>query len=144
MPDNEFALDYEACRRLLLERLQEPAPGRIQLLTGPRQVGKTTLLLDLTKQLGEATRYVAGDDPQAGLPGFWERVWTEAESRAGRGSAILFFEEMQDSAGWCRRLKGQYYRLLYVRIPLHVVATGSSALRVGSAHGKALPVALSD
>jgi hypothetical protein len=26
--------------RDLLKRLQEPAPGRIQLLTGPRQVGK--------------------------------------------------------------------------------------------------------
>src|SRR5262245_31263874 len=130
MPDNEFALDYEACRRLLLERLQEPAPGRIQLLTGPRQVGKTTLLLDLTKQLGEATRYVAGDDPQAGLPGFWERVWTEAESRAGRGSAILFFDEIQHIADWGRRLKGQYDRLRRLRIPLHVVATGFSALRV--------------
>ena len=53
MVDNDFTLDYDACRRLLLERLQEPAPGRIQLLTGPRQVGKTTLLLDLTKRLGD-------------------------------------------------------------------------------------------
>ena len=41
----ELTGDYAGCRRRLLERLQEPAPGRIQLLTGPRQVGKTTLLL---------------------------------------------------------------------------------------------------
>lgn len=35
------------CREQLLDRLKEPAPGRIQLLTGPRQVGKTTLLLEI-------------------------------------------------------------------------------------------------
>ena len=29
---------------MLLDRLKEAAPGRIQLLTGPRQVGKTTLM----------------------------------------------------------------------------------------------------
>lgn len=95
MLDNDFTLDYDACRRLLLERLQEPAPGRIQLLTGPRQVGKTTLLLDLTKHLGETAQYVAGDDPQAGLPGFWERVWAEAEARARRSPAVLFLDEIQ-------------------------------------------------
>jgi len=120
MPDNKFTLDYDGCRRLLLERLQEPAPGRIQLLIGPRQVGKTTRLLDLTRQLGEAAQYVAGDDPQAGLPSFWERVWTEAEARAGRGSAILFFDEIQHIADWGRRLKGQYDRLRRLRIPLHL------------------------
>ncbi len=90
MLDNDFTLDYDACRRLLLERLQEPAPGRIQLLTGPRQVGKTTLLLDLTKHLGEAAQYVAGDDPQAGLPGFWERVWAGAETRARAAQPFSF------------------------------------------------------
>ena len=138
MTDNEFTLDYDGCRRLLLERLGEPAPGRIQLLTGPRQVGKTTLLLDLTKHLGEAAQYVAGDDPQAGLPGFWERIWADAESRAGHGPAVLLFDEIQHLADWSRRLKGQYDRLRRLRIPLHVVATGSSALRVGSASRESL------
>jgi hypothetical protein len=31
----------------LVERLGEPEPGRIQLPFGPRQVGKTTLLLQV-------------------------------------------------------------------------------------------------
>ena len=34
-----YRLDYARCRKILLERLREPAPGRLQLLTGPRQVG---------------------------------------------------------------------------------------------------------
>lgn len=77
--------DYTACRQLLLRRLQEPTPSRIQLLTGPRQVGKTTLLLEIAAQFGDAAVYAAGDEPDAALPGFWERRFADAEERAHRG-----------------------------------------------------------
>jgi hypothetical protein len=70
----EFKSDYAPCRDLLLKRLQEPAPGRIQLLTGPRQVGKTTLLLEIAAQFGDAAVYAAGDEPDAALPGFWSVI----------------------------------------------------------------------
>jgi len=138
MIDSKYLLDYPSCRRLLLERLREPAPGRIQLLTGPRQVGKTTLLLELAQQFGEAAHYVAGDDPAAGLPGFWERLWTDAETRASRGPAMLFIDEVHHIPEWGKRLKGQYDRLRRQRLPLHVIVTGSSALRVGSSSRESL------
>jgi uncharacterized protein len=127
----EYFLDYRACRSALLKRLREPAPGRIQLLTGPRQVGKTTLLLELADLIGEASYYVAADDPQTGLPGFWERIWTESEMRASKGSGVLFIDEIQHIDDWATRIKGQYDRIKRRNIPLHVVATGSSALRLG-------------
>ena len=85
----EIVSDYTVCRQRLLERLQEPAPGRIQLLTGPRQVGKTTLLLEIAEQFGDAAVYAAGDEPDAALPGFWERRFADAEARARRGTAVL-------------------------------------------------------
>jgi uncharacterized protein len=126
----EFENDFEHCRRRLTERLREPAPGRIQLLTGPRQVGKTTLLLELVRQFGEATVYMAGDEPDAALPGFWERCWAEAENRAQRGTAVLLLDEILQLPEWAVRLKGQWDRVRRRQLPLHVVATGSSALRV--------------
>src|SRR5712692_5907642 len=46
-----YRLSYRECRDLLSQRVAEPAPGRIQLLSGPRQVGKTTLLLELASRL---------------------------------------------------------------------------------------------
>lgn len=138
MTEDEYRLDYGGCRRLLSNRLREPAPGRIQLLTGPRQVGKTTLLLDLAGQLGDSVHYVAADDPQAGLPGFWERMWTDAEMRAHRGGAALFIDEVQHIADWAARIKGQYDRLRRRKIPLHIVATGSSALRLGAGSRESL------
>jgi hypothetical protein len=87
----ELENDLGHCRRRLGERLREPAPGHIQLLTGPRQVGKTTLLLELAREFGGAAIYMAGDEPDAALPGFWERCWTEAEARAQHGTAVLFW-----------------------------------------------------
>lgn len=54
MPIGGFRRSYVECRQLLTERLAEPAPGRIQLLAGPRQVGKTTLLLEVARELGDS------------------------------------------------------------------------------------------
>lgn len=134
----ELKNDFGHCLRLLGERLREPAPGRIQLLTGPRQVGKTTLLLELAREFGDAAVYVAGDEPDAALPGFWERRWTESEGRAQRGTALLLLDEIHHVPDWAARLKGQWDRLRRRHLPLHVVATGSSALRVATGSRESL------
>jgi len=127
---SEFTSDYAPCRDLLLKRLREPAPGRIQLLTGPRQVGKTTLLLEIAAQFGEAAVYAAGDEPDAALPGFWERRRSDAEARARRATAILLLDEIHYLDDWAKQLKGYWDHLRRQAIPVHIVATGSSALRV--------------
>lgn len=80
MTGNLPRLDYIGCREALRRRLAEPAPGRIQLVTGPRQVGKTTLLLELTAELGERATCIAADGPEAALPGFWERLWNRSSA----------------------------------------------------------------
>jgi len=126
----ELRNDFNHCRELLLQRLRERAPGRIQLLTGPRQVGKTTLLLEIAGQFGDAAIYAAGDEPDAALPGFWERRWADAEARAQRGTAVLLLDEIHHLSDWAKRLKGYWDRQHRRRAPIHVVATGSSALRV--------------
>ena len=128
MANTEFRLDYAACRAHLTRRLAEPAPGRLQLLTGPRQVGKTTLLLDIAKQYEPIAVYAPCDSPEAALPGFWERLWrqTTAIARTQR-KAILLLDEVQHVGGWATRLKAEWDRLRRQRIPIHAVATGSSA-----------------
>ncbi len=133
MVDKKNMFAYSDCRDLLRRRLAEPAPGRIQLLTGPRQIGKTTLLLELHEASKEASVYVAADGPEAGLPGFWERTWRNAEERGrSHGGAVLFIDEIQHLDQWAARLKSQWDRIRRRKIPLHVVATGSSALRLGA------------
>ena len=131
MTDNTFRLGYRACQDLLAHRTQEPAPGLVQLLVGPRQVGKTTLLLDLVRRLGPVADYVAMDGPEAVLPGFWERVWSRADATvATHGRAVVLLDEVHLLPDWAARLKGQFDRIRRRHLPINVVATGSSSLRL--------------
>lgn len=139
MSEDAFRLDQAACRALLSRRLAEPAPGRIQLLAGPRQVGKTTLLLELAAALGPRATYAAADAPEAALPGFWERTLARAEEAAASGpGAVLFLDEAHLLHDWAGRLKGAWDRLRRRRIPLHLVASGSSALHLASGSRESL------
>ena len=117
----------------LERRLQEPAAGRVQLLTGPRQVGKTTLLGEIEQEWKGRALYVAADAPEASLPGWWERQWQRARELAtGSRSAVLLLDEVQYLPDWSRLLKHESDRLRRERLPLRVVVTGSSALQLGA------------
>jgi uncharacterized protein len=131
MIDSGFRLGYSAALDLLVRRLDEPPPGRIQLLVGPRQVGKTTLLLELARRLGNAACYEAADGPEAALPGFWEHLWNRAEAAARQqGRFVVLLDEAHLLAGWPSRLKGEWDRIRRRHLPIHIVATGSSSLRM--------------
>jgi predicted AAA+ superfamily ATPase len=130
---------YAHCREALLRRLAEPAPAHLQVVTGPRQVGKTTLLLELADRFGDRAQYAACDGPEAALPGFWERVWAAAHLRASAASpAILLLDEVQHVADWAARLKSDWDRVRRTKLPVHVVATGSSALQLGAGSRESL------
>lgn len=139
MPTSDFRLSYQECRDLLARRLAEPAPGRIQLLAGPRQVGKTTLLLEVAEQAGNEAVYAAADAPEATLPGFWERLLARAEeTAAAQGRAILLLDEAHLLHGWAARLKGIWDRFRRKKTPVHIVATGSSALHIAAGSRESL------
>jgi predicted AAA+ superfamily ATPase len=139
MSDTAFRLDHLACRALLAARLEEPAPGRIQLLAGPRQVGKTTLLLELAERLGRRVVYAAADSPEASLPGAWERILARAEAAAAEtGKGVLLLDEAHLLSGWAVRLKAAWDRIQRRRLPLHLVATGSSALHLATGSRESL------
>jgi hypothetical protein len=60
-PNTYGAVLDELRRRLALE-----PDYRVQLLSGPRQVGKTTLLLELARDQPGSAIYAAADAPAAG------------------------------------------------------------------------------
>ena len=139
MATEDFRLGYHACREVLAKRLAEPAPGRIQLLAGPRQVGKTTLLLEIAEQAGKRAVYAAADAPEAVLPGFWERLLGRTEDTAvAQGHAILLLDEAHLLHGWASHLKGVWDRFRRKKTPVHIVATGSSALHLAAGSRESL------
>jgi predicted AAA+ superfamily ATPase len=139
MAAEDARLGYRECRELLARRLSEPAPGRIQLLSGPRQVGKTTLLLELAELLGDITIYAAADSPEARVPGFWERLWGRADEVAvAKGRAVVMLDEAHVLENWTGYLNAQWDRIRRHRLAVHVVATGSSALRLAAGSRESL------
>lgn len=78
----------------LQRRLGDPPPGRVQVLTGPRQVGKTSLLLELASSLPNAIHH-AVDTPEAVMPGWWEAICRDVESRLKLGPAVVLLDEIQ-------------------------------------------------
>lgn len=127
-----FPHAYSAVRETLLGRLGEDPPGRIQLVFGPRQVGKTHLLLEVAKRLEGRALYAPADTAAAGLSGWWEAQCAEAERLAQqRGSAFLLLDEIHSLPEWQRKLKVEHDRIARGNLPIHVVATGSSSLQLG-------------
>ncbi len=123
---------YTAISDLLDRRLSEAAPARVQILTGPRQVGKTHLLRGLVERFGELGIYGAADSPEAALAGWWELQWRQAERLASPGApALLVIDEIHYLRDWSRKLKAEYDALLARNAPVHVVVSGSSSLRLG-------------
>jgi len=102
-------------------------------------VGKTTLLLELAREAGATALYAACDGPEAALPGFWEGVWTRAEATArAHGRVVVLLDEAHVLGDWAARLKGEWDRVRRRQVPIHVVATGSSALRLASGSRESL------
>lgn len=132
-------MDYQECRAALRARVAEAAPAWIQLLAGPRQVGKTTLLLELERELAPRALYGACDGPEATLPGFWQRLWAQAEEVARtKGPGVLLLDEVHFMGDWAARLKSEWDRLRRHRVPLNVVAIGSSALKLAAGSRESL------
>jgi predicted AAA+ superfamily ATPase len=132
MIDTSSATGYLAVQHNLQARLREPPPGKLQLLVGPRQVGKTTLLLSLAREWKDRCLYARADAPEAALPSWADQIWRQAEELTRRGSALLLLDEIQYLPKWSQWLKARFDRTVRDRLPLHVVATGSSALKVGA------------
>ena len=117
---------------ILARRLAEPRRF-IQAVTGPRQVGKTTLVQHVTAASGLPTRFAAADEPTLRGPGWLEQQWEAArlEARdAGRWGALLVLDEIQKVPGWSEAVKRLWDEDTRLRRALKVVILGPAPLLV--------------
>ncbi len=124
--------NYHEVRDELVARLKDPAPGRVQILSGPRQVGKTTLLLELAAEFAGRAHYVTADTMEAQVSGWWEQLIRQAEARARQtGGDVLLVDEISYLPDWARHLKSAADKIWRLKTPLHLVVSGSSAIHLG-------------
>jgi len=80
----------------LERRLSEPRRF-VQVVAGPRQVGKSTLMQQVTAALEVPIRHASADEPTLRAAGWIDQQWQAARLDAGanRRGAVLALDEIQ-------------------------------------------------
>ena len=123
-----------------LARVQEERRF-IQVLAGPRQVGKTTLARQVLEAAGLASHYASADDPAPRDRAWIEAQWEIGRLRArdaGRPGALLVLDEVQKVGGWSNTVKRLWDEDTAARLSLRVLVPGSAPLLVQRGLGESL------
>ena len=116
--------------KVLVARLKEPRRF-LQVVAGPRQVGKTTLVRQALALCGRRVRYASADEPALRGSGWIEQQWAAARlvaREAGRGGAVLALDEIQKISGLSESVKRLWDEDTADGLPLRVVVLGSAPL----------------
>ena len=117
---------------LLARRLAEPRRF-IQAVTGPRQVGKTTLVQRVVEKSGLQSRFTSADEPTLRGHDWIEQQWEAARLAvhdAPRRGAVLVLDEIQKISGWSETVKRLWDEDTRARRSLKVVVLGSAPLLI--------------
>ena len=116
----------------LLGRLREPRRF-IQVIAGPRQVGKTTLARQVLEAAGLPSHFASADEA-IGFDVGWIRAQWEVGRRLAAerptDAAVLVLDEVQKVPRWSDTVKGLWDADSASGAQLHVVVLGSSPLLV--------------
>src|SRR5881394_3431298 len=88
----------------LARRLAEPRRF-IQVVAGARQVGKTTLVQQVTEAANVPVRYASADEPTLRGAEWIAQQWEASRLSADSGGAILVLDEVQKAANWSEAVK---------------------------------------
>jgi predicted AAA+ superfamily ATPase len=128
-PNPSFQRDYAVP---LAARLREPRRF-LQVLAGPRQVGKTTMVQQVLAAFEGRSVFVSADEPAlrdtAWVAAQWERARLVAKD-AGKRGAVLVLDEVQKIPAWSEAVKRLWDEDTRTRIPLRIVLLGSAPLLV--------------
>lgn len=118
-------------KQILADRLEKEERKFIQVIYGPRQVGKTTLVSQFASQTQIPVHYASADSvisPQ----GIWiSQQWETARfllSTSGKNEAILIIDEIQKIDNWSETIKKEWDYDSLRGLPMKVVLLGSSRL----------------
>jgi predicted AAA+ superfamily ATPase len=106
----------------------------LQVLAGPRQVGKTTLARQVMEALTLPSHYASADEPTLRDRAWIEQQWDLGRLRARETEApegaLLILDEIQKVPGWSEVVKWLWDDDTAAGLPLKVVLLGSAPLLV--------------
>ena len=115
---------------MLASRLIEPRRF-LQVVAGPRQVGKSTLVQQVTDDLDLPVRYASADEPTLRGGDWISQQWDAARlDIAGKPGAVLVLDEIQKIPAWSETVKRLWDEDTRRKRPLKVVLLGSAPLLI--------------
>ena len=108
----------------IVSRIEEPRKF-IQVLLGPRQVGKTTLALQLEKVIKIPFNYVSADSATLEDASWIKAAWDNARQKS-RKEGLLVIDEIQKIPQWSEIIKQLWDEDSKNKINLKVILLGSS------------------
>ena len=104
---------YRPIFQVLVRRLKEPRQF-IQVLSGPRQSGKTTLIRQVIDSLEIQSHYASADEPFLQAQSWIEEQWNTARLMAKKSrNMLLVLDEIQKIplwSGYCEKSLGRRHK----------------------------------
>ncbi|GAB6059113.1 ATP-binding protein [Desulfonatronum parangueonense] len=113
----------------LARRLAEPR-RYIQVVTGARQVGKTTLVQQVIQGLERPVRFVSADEPTLRDGAWLRQQWEAARVETGSEGGLLVVDEVQKVEHWSETVKHLWDEDTRHGRTLRVVLLGSAPLMI--------------
>ncbi|MEZ7874228.1 MAG: ATP-binding protein [Bacteroidales bacterium] len=118
--------------KLIKPRIEEPRKF-IQVILGPRQVGKTTMITQLLSQISIPNLYESADAISATNSAWLMQVWESARLRlkaSGASEFLIVIDEIQKIDNWSEIVKQQWDKDTRENINIKVILLGSSRLLI--------------
>ena len=114
----------------LKERLKEPR-NKIQVISGPRQVGKSTLVKQVLQEVTIPYLLLSADNVQPSNTAWIGEIWNTVRSRMKMQRAIeylLVIDEVHKIDNWSEAIKKEWDADTFADVNIKVVLLGSSRL----------------
>jgi len=123
--------------KVIFDRVSEPRRF-IQILSGPRQTGKTTLARQLIDEISMPSHYASADEPTLKSASWIEQQWETARIKTKNNKALFVLDEVQKITGWSETVKRLWDEDSAKGLLLYVIALGSSPLLIQSGLSESL------
>ncbi len=123
---------YRSYLETVKKRIQEPRKF-IQVILGPRQVGKTTMITQLLSQLSVPNLYESADAIPVTNSVWLTQLWEAARLQikvSGATEYLIVIDEIQKIDNWSEIVKQQWDKDTRERTNIKVILLGSSRLLI--------------
>lgn len=115
---------------VIASRIQETDVPLMQVVVGPRQTGKSTMISQALRRVSVRSHYVSADDALVPSAQWLQTEWQQARNIAAStsGPIVLVVDEIQKVPGWSTAVKGLYDADRRNLVDVRPVLSGSSSL----------------